>query len=71
VEMNLWPFFVKQQRLIGSYGRNRSDVEVIMEWAAYGKVKPVVHSTYPLERLADAFAELRSRKVLGKVVITI
>ena len=71
VEMNLWPFFVKEQRLIGSYGRNRSDVEVIMEWAAYGKVKPVVHSTYPLERLADAFAELRSRKVMGKVVITI
>jgi NADPH:quinone reductase-like Zn-dependent oxidoreductase len=71
VEMNLWPFFVKQQRLIGSYGRNRSDVEVIMEWAAYGKVKPVVHSTYPLERLPDAFAELRSRKVMGKVVVTI
>ena len=71
VEMNLWPFFVKQQRLIGSYGRNRSDVEVIMEWAAYGKVKPVVHSTFPLERLADAFAELRSRKVMGKVVITV
>ena len=71
VEMNLWPFFVKQQRLIGSYGRNRSDVEVIMEWAAYGKVKPVVHSTYPLERLANAFAELRSRKVMGKVVVTI
>ena len=71
VEINLWPFFVKQQRLIGSYGRNRSDVEVIMEWAAYGKVKPVVHSTYPLERLSDAFAELRSRKVMGKVVVTV
>ena len=70
VRMNLWPFFVKQQRLIGSYGRNRSDVEVTMEWAAYGKIRPVIHQTYPLERLAEAFAALRSRTVLGKIVIT-
>lgn len=70
VEINLWPFFVKQQRLIGSYGRNRSDVEVTMEWAAYGKIRSVIHQAYPLERLADAFAALRSRTVMGKIVIT-
>lgn len=69
VQMDLWPFFVKQQRLIGSYGRNRADVEVTMEWAAYGKIKPVIHQTYPLERLAEAFAALRGRSVLGKIVV--
>jgi 2-desacetyl-2-hydroxyethyl bacteriochlorophyllide A dehydrogenase len=71
VEMNLWPFFVKQHRLIGSYGRNRADVEVTLEWAAYGKIRPVIQQTYPLERLAEAFGALRSRTVLGKVVVTI
>jgi NADPH:quinone reductase-like Zn-dependent oxidoreductase len=71
VQMNLWPFFVKQQRLVGSYGRNRADLEVTLEWASYGKLRPVVQQTYPLERLADAFAALRSRKVIGKIVITI
>jgi 2-desacetyl-2-hydroxyethyl bacteriochlorophyllide A dehydrogenase len=71
VEMNLWPFFVKQQRLIGSYGRNRADLEVTMEWAAYGKIRPVIQQTYPLERLAEAFAALRSRRVLGKIVVTV
>jgi NADPH2:quinone reductase len=70
VQMDLWPFFVKQQRVIGSYGRNRSDVEATMEWAALGKIRAVVQQTYPLERLADAFAALRSRTVLGKIVIT-
>ena len=38
VPINLWPFFVKQQRLIGSYGRNRADIEATLEWAAAGKL---------------------------------
>jgi hypothetical protein len=27
VALKLWPFFVEQHRLIGSYGRNRADLE--------------------------------------------
>src|SRR5262249_38244690 len=37
--LNLWPFFVKQHRLVGSYGRNRADLEATLEWAATGKLK--------------------------------
>jgi len=70
VQLNLWPFFVKQQRLIGSYGRNRADLIATLEWAAQGKLKPVIHSTVPLTRATEAFAALRSRSVLGKVVVT-
>lgn len=70
VTMNLWPFFVKQQRLIGSYGRNRADVEATLQWAALGRIRPVIHQTFPLERTADAFETLRDRKILGKIVIT-
>lgn len=70
VTLNLWPFFVKQQRLIGSYGRNRADMRATLEWVAQGKLKPVIHSTFPLERTAEAFAALRERRVLGKVVIS-
>ena len=25
VQLNLWPFFVKQQKLVGSYGRTRAE----------------------------------------------
>jgi NADPH:quinone reductase-like Zn-dependent oxidoreductase len=70
VHMDLWPFFVKQQQLIGSYGRNRADVERTLDWARNGRIKPVIHQTFPLERAADAFAALRSRNVLGKIVLT-
>jgi 2-desacetyl-2-hydroxyethyl bacteriochlorophyllide A dehydrogenase len=69
VTLNLWPLFVKQQRLVGSYGRNRADFERTLEWAAAGRLKPVIDSTYPLPRAAEALAHLRSRAALGKVLV--
>jgi NADPH:quinone reductase-like Zn-dependent oxidoreductase len=69
VNLNLWPFFVKQQRLIGSYGRDRTDIETTLQWAAAGKLKPVIDSIFPLDRTAEAFAKLRSRQSLGKILI--
>ena len=69
VNVNLWPLFVKQQRLVGSYGRNLSDLRATLQWAAAGKLKPVVDSKFPLRRTPEAFAKLRSRNVLGKVLV--
>ncbi|MBC8097445.1 MAG: zinc-binding dehydrogenase, partial [Akkermansiaceae bacterium] len=69
VPFNLWPFFVKQHRLIGSYGRNRADIQATLEWAAAGKLKPVIDSVLPLEKTAGAFARLRARQVQGKLLI--
>jgi NADPH:quinone reductase-like Zn-dependent oxidoreductase len=69
VELNIWPLFVKQQRLIGSYGRNRVDLEATLQWAAEGKLKPVIDSTFLLADAPAAFARLRARKVLGKVLV--
>ena len=70
VRLNLWPLFVKQQRLIGSYGRSRVNVEATLEWAATNRLRPMTHQIFPLERTPDAFQALRDRKVLGKIVIT-
>jgi NADPH:quinone reductase-like Zn-dependent oxidoreductase len=41
-----------------------------LDWAAKGTLKPVIHSVLPLAQTAEAFAMLRSRKVLGKIVIS-
>lgn len=71
VQLNLWPFFVKQQRLIGSYGRNRADMTATLEWAAMGKLKAMIHKRYSLEEAPQAFADLRNRSALGKCVIVI
>ncbi len=69
VGFDLWPFFVKQQRLIGSYGRNRADMEATLAWAAQGKLKAVIEATLPLEKTGEALARLRARAVLGKLVV--
>src|SRR5579884_4165955 len=69
VRLNLWPFFVKQHRLIGSYGRNRADIQKTLEWAAAGKLKPAIDTIFPLDRTQEAFAHLRSRNFLGKVLV--
>jgi NADPH:quinone reductase-like Zn-dependent oxidoreductase len=71
VQLNLWPFFVKQQRLVGSYGRNRADIRSTLEWAAEGRLKPVVDKAFPLEETVQAFARLRSRAALGKVLVQV
>ena len=54
---------------MGSYGRNRADFIATLEWAAAGKLKPVVDSVYPLDQTAAAFEKLRSRHALGKILI--
>lgn len=69
VALNLWPIFVKEQRLIGSYGRNRADFRATLEWAAAGKLRPVIDSILPLDQTPAAFARLRARSVLGKLLI--
>lgn len=69
VTLNLWPFFVKQHRLIGSYGRNRADIQKTLEWAAAGKLRPVIDTIFPLDRTQEAFAHLRSRNFLGKILV--
>ena len=71
VPLNLWPFFVKQQRLIGSYGRNRADLEATLAWAAAGRLAPVIDHVYPLAETPAAFASLRARTTLGKAVVAV
>jgi NADPH2:quinone reductase len=71
VQMNLWPFFVKEQRLVGSYGRNRADMIATLEWASMGKLKSVINRRYSLDEAPQAFADLRSRTVLGKNIIVL
>lgn len=70
INFDLWPFFVKQQRLIGSYSRDSADLRATLDWAAAGKLKPVIDTTFPLDRAAEAYARLRERRILGKLLVT-
>lgn len=43
----------------------------LLGWAAEGKVRPIIDSTYPLHQAELAFDRLASRKAVGKVVLTL
>ena len=70
VTIKLWPLFVKQQQLIGSYGRNRKDLQGTLDLAAQGIIKPQLDTIFPLAETAKAFAKLRNRDVKGKIIVT-
>ena len=40
-------------------------------WYADGKLKPHISATFPLERAGDALSLMASRRVTGKVVLTV
>jgi NADPH:quinone reductase-like Zn-dependent oxidoreductase len=70
LQLKLWSFFVKEQKLVGSYGRSRKDIQAVLEWAAQGRIKEAIAQIFPLEQTPAAFAALRARQVLGKVVVS-
>jgi NADPH:quinone reductase len=45
--------------------------ERILAEAAAGRVRPVIGSTFPLERAADAHAAIEAREVLGKALLLV
>jgi NADPH:quinone reductase-like Zn-dependent oxidoreductase len=46
------------------------DLRVLTRLVEEGRLRPVVDSTYPLDRIADAFAALEQGHAKGKIVIT-
>jgi NADPH2:quinone reductase len=49
--------------------RNRANIEELLRLWTAGKISLYVSSTYPLERGAEAIAELAERRAKGKVVV--
>ena len=69
VQIKLWSLFVKEQSVVGSYGRNRADIEATLRWAEQSKIKAVIDRIYPLAETPQAFTQLRNRAVMGKLIV--
>ncbi len=50
-------------------GRLLQDLQALFGWIREGKLRPRVEKVFPLERGADAIAQVAARKVSGKLVI--
>ena len=78
-KFNLWTMLTKRLTLTGSTLRARTVAqkgevaralrENVWPLLEAGKVKPVIHATFPLERAADAHELMESSAHVGKIVL--
>ena len=69
-ETNLMMLFQRQLRIVGSFGASMRNVADGLAKMA-GGMSPVLDTVLPLEGFADALGRLESRRVFGKIVITL
>lgn len=76
----IWLMTGKRRRTAASAGVTftylfmRPDGQQLAELAAWideGKLKPLIHRSYPLEQFAEAFAELERGRSRGKIVVRV
>jgi NADPH:quinone reductase-like Zn-dependent oxidoreductase len=69
-EIDIAHLFRSHQRVVGSTMGTQADLERLVALVADGDLDPRIDRTYPLAETADAFAAMRDRETLGKIVLT-
>ena len=49
--------------------RHRENFAQIIDWAAEGKIQPIIHKRYPLDEGASALQWVADRKAVGRVIV--
>jgi NADPH2:quinone reductase len=80
-ELDLMPVMLKRLTLTGSTLRSRSVEEKgaiaqelrerVWPLLASGRVKPIIHATFPLDQAAEAHRLMESSQHVGKIVLTL
>lgn len=50
---------------------HRANMKQLLTWVAEGRLKPNIHATFPLERIAEAMSVIERREAQGKVVLAL
>ncbi|WP_299331888.1 alcohol dehydrogenase catalytic domain-containing protein [Haloplanus sp.] len=69
-ELDIGHLFRTHKRVIGSTMGTQADLERLVGLVADGDLDPRIDRAYPLDETADAFAAMRDRETLGKLVVT-
>lgn len=69
VPFDIIPFFRRELRLSGSKNAPVTELRTVMGLVAEGKLKPVIHRTFPLAEAAEAHRVVGSREIFGKVLL--
>ena len=68
-EIDVAPFFLSHQRVIGSTMGTQADLERLVGLVEGGAFEPPVDETYDLAETDAAFADMASRDAFGKLVV--
>jgi NADPH:quinone reductase-like Zn-dependent oxidoreductase len=69
VPFDIIPFFRAQKSVIGSFVYTTAEVETCFELAAHRRIRPLVHTTFPLEQAAQAMDLMERREHFGKILL--
>jgi NADPH:quinone reductase-like Zn-dependent oxidoreductase len=62
--------YFKSLSILGSTMGGGQELLTVLDLVAAGKLRPIVDSTFGIERVADAHRRIESREAFGKVVVT-
>jgi NADPH:quinone reductase-like Zn-dependent oxidoreductase len=69
VPFDIIPFFRMQRSVIGSFVYTKDEVEKCFALAARGLIKPLVHTTFPLDHAREAMELMERREHFGKILL--
>lgn len=69
-EIDVPDLFLGHKRIVGSTMGTQTDLRTLVDLVAAGELTPEIDGTYPLEETGDAFAAMRNRETVGKLVVT-
>ncbi|MFN8187713.1 MAG: zinc-binding dehydrogenase [Gaiellales bacterium] len=70
VPFDIIPFFRTQRSVIGSFVYTQVEVGKVFELASHGKLRPLVHRTFPLDEAREAMELMERREHFGKILLT-
>lgn len=71
VDLDIRSFFYGQYQLIGSTMGSREELRALLTFMEKHDIHPVVGSTFPLDKVDEAFTFLQENKQFGKIAINI
>ena len=70
-ELQMGLMFLKHQTVFGIFMGRKEDLRQIVDMAARGVIRGVIHQTFPLEKAADAHEAMEGRNFFGKLVLAV
>lgn len=71
IKFNATDLFLKSASILGSQVGDPIDFKDMLAFADEHKIKPVIETTYPLDKAKEALLHLRDGHSFGKVVVTV